>query len=363
MSIKSVTSPSKFYMQKDLLNELGALVKQFGKKAYVIVSNSRRPGFEENSSPSFAENDLEYVLNTFGGESSDDEINANIALLEENGCDFVIGLGGGKVLDTAKAVAHFKNLPVVIIPSLASTDAPCTALTVIYNNDGSFNRYLFLPNNPNAVLVDSKLIAESPQRFFAAGVGDGLATYFEARACYNGDGINLVLKKPALAGLGIAKMCYETIRDYSEAAIYAIENGVVTPAVENVIEATVYMSGVGAESGGLAAAHSIHNGMTAVSQLDGAQHGEKVAFGTIAQLILEGESIEQIEEVIYIMKTVGLPLTLEDMGMKEFVVEEWKNVAELSCAEGETIHNHAFEVTPDMVYDAIVTANNLLKNY
>ena len=143
----------------------------------------------------------------------------------------------------------------------------------------------------------------------------------------------------------------------------AVAAKAVTPALERTIEATIYMSGVGAESGGLAAAHAIHNGMTAVHDLHGAMHGEKVAFGLVAQLVMEGVPSEELEEVIGIIKAVGLPLTLADLGLKEFKEAEWRQVAELSCAEGETIHNEPFKVTPDMVYDAIVAADQLLQQY
>lgn len=260
-------------------------------------------------------------------------------------------------------MAHYAQLPVVIIPTLASTDAPCTALSVIYNTDGSFNRYLFLPKNPDAVFADLSVLAAEPARFFAAGVGDGLATYFEARTCYASQGDNLVLMKPSLAGLGIARLCFETIRDYAAEALQAVKAKAVTTALENTVEATIYMSGVGAESGGLAAAHAIHNGMTAVHDLHGAQHGEKVAFGLVAQLVLEGAPRAELEQVIHIIKSVELPLTLADLGLKKFDEAEWRRAAELACAEGETIHNEPFKVTPAMVYDAIVTADRLLQNY
>lgn len=361
--VKSITSPMKFLIQAGLLSNLGQYVKQYGEHALVICDPFIAAKAQADAAASFTENSVKALFVTFGGECSDDEINLRKAEFEKNGCQFVIGIGGGKTLDTAKAVAYYKNVPVVIVPTLASTDAPCTALAVIYNTDGSFNRYLFLPNNPNAVLADTKLLAAEPARFFAAGVGDGLATYFEARTCYATNGINLVLMQPSLAGLGIAKMCYETIRDYAAQAMHAVATKSVTPALERTIEATIYMSGVGAESGGLAAAHAIHNGMTAVHDLHGAMHGEKVAFGLVAQLVMEGASTEELEEVISIIKAVGLPLTLADLGLKEFKEEEWRKVAELSCAEGETIHNEPFKVTPDMVYDAIVAADKLLQQY
>lgn len=361
--VKSITSPMKFLLQADLLANLGALIKPYGEKAYLICDPFIEKTVLDKSAASFKEHSIHAAGNSFGGQCSDAEIKRHQDAMAAAGSQYVIGVGGGKTLDTAKAVAHYADTPVVIIPTLASTDAPCTALSVIYNEDGSFNRYLFLPKNPDAVFADSKILATEPKRFFAAGVGDGLATYFEARSCYASQGINLVLMQPSLAGLGIAKMCYETIKAYAAQAMQAVEAKAVTPALEHTIEATIYMSGVGAESGGLAAAHAIHNGMTAVHDLHGAQHGEKVAFGLLVQLVLEGAPTEEIEEVIGIIKAVGLPLTLADLGLKEFKEAEWRNVAELSCAEGETIHNEPFKVTPDMVYDAIVATDKMLQAY
>ena len=50
----------------------------------------------------------------------------------------VVGVGGGKILDTSKAVAYENNIPVAIVPTLASTDAPCSALAVVYSDEGVF---------------------------------------------------------------------------------------------------------------------------------------------------------------------------------------------------------------------------------
>ncbi len=362
-AVKSITAPMKFLVQAGLLGHLGQHIQQYGDRALIICDPFIMEQAQADTRASLAEHNIHALFSLFGGESSDPEIERQRTEFEAGQCQFVVGIGGGKTLDTAKAVAYYQKVPVVIFPTLASTDAPCTALTVVYNPDGSFNRYLFLPNNPNAVLADTKLLAAEPARFFAAGVGDGLATYFEARTCYASNGINLVLMQPSLAGLGIAKLCYETIRDYAAQAMHAVTTRSVTPALERTIEATIYMSGVGAESGGLAAPHAIHNGMTAVPDLHGAMHGEKVAFGLVAQLVLEGSPVAELEEVIGIIHAVGLPLTLKDLGLKQFKEAEWRQVAELACAEGETIHNEPFKVTPDMVYDAIVAADRLLQHY
>ena len=183
-AVKSITSPMKFLIQAGLLADLGKHIKQYGDAGLIICDPFIAEKAAADSKASLAEHGVKGVFTVFGGESSDEEINRQQAEFDQAGCRFVVGIGGGKTLDTAKAVAYYKNVPVVIFPTLASTDAPCTALTVVYNADGSFNHYLFLPNNPNAVLADTKLLAAEPARFFAAGVGDGLATYFEARTCY-----------------------------------------------------------------------------------------------------------------------------------------------------------------------------------
>lgn len=283
--------------------------------------------------------------------------------MRKHSANIIIGIGGGKTLDTAKATAYYEKLPVVIFPTIASTDAPCTALAVIYKKDGSFDEYLFLPTNPDVVLADTGILAAAPARFFAAGIGDALATYFEARACYQSNGDNLVLNKPSTTGLGLARLCYDTLLENAVKAKLAVDRKVYTRAVEDTIEATIYLSGVGAESGGLAAAHAIHNGMTAVPLLHKAQHGEKVTFGLLTQLVLENAPKEELETVIKLVKDVGLPLTLRDLGVEEFVEAEWRQVAEAACASNDTMVNMPFPVSPADVYNAIIAANAIAESY
>ncbi|WP_050615980.1 glycerol dehydrogenase [Bacillus testis] len=360
---KSVTSPRKFIIGKGLLSDLNTYTSVYGKKAYVICDEFILERVKEEGGASFDKGGNEATFVKFGGECTQEEIDTHRKAATDMKADIIVGVGGGKTLDTAKSTAYFEKLPVVIFPTIASTDAPCTALAVIYNTDGSFDRYLFLPSNPDIVLADTTILAGAPKRFFLAGIGDALATYFEARACYRSNGDNLVLMKPSWTGLGLAKLCYETVLQYGEQAALAVEQGMVTPAVEKTIEATIYLSGVGAEAGGLAAAHAIHNGMTAVPELHGVQHGEKVVFGLLAQLVLEDVPKEELETVISFIKKVGLPLTLKDLGLTEFKESEWRQVAKDACAEGDTMGNMPLPVTPEDVYNAIVAADAIANHY
>ncbi len=279
------------------------------------------------------------------------------ATASENGADAIVGIGDGKTMDTAKAVAHPAGLPLVIVPTIASTDAPTSALSVVYDEKGSFLEYRFFRRNPDAVVVDTAVVARAPVRFLVAGIGDGLSTYFEADASSR-------IRKQAMAGcvptqaaITLARVCYNTLLEYGLAARLTVEQGAVTPAVERVVEANTLLSGLGFESGGLAAARSIHNGLTVMEGTHHYWHGEEVAFGVISMLMLEERPAEVVEEVVDLCLEVGLPVALEEIGLEGVGREEIERVAETACAQGETIHNEPFDVYPQMVLDAMLAAD------
>jgi len=220
-----------------------------------------------------------------------------------------------------------------------------------------------LPKNPDLVLVDTEIIASAPARLLVAGMGDALATYFEARACFRSNASTMAGAKSTKAAMALAKLCYDTLLEDGLKAKLAVENKTVTKAVENIVEANTYLSGIGFESGGLAAAHAIHNGFTVIEECHQLYHGEKVAFGTLVQLVLENSPLEEIEEVVEFCMSVGLPVTLEDIGIKEINYEKIKKVAEASCEPDETIHNMPFKVVAADVYAAILSADAIGKMY
>ncbi|MBS6735877.1 MAG: glycerol dehydrogenase [Clostridiales bacterium] len=350
-------SPGKYVQGAGEMKKLGTYAASYGKKALILISAGGYKRIGKEIEDSFSGVDCEAVFDYFNGECSKKEIDRLCGIMKENGCDLVIGVGGGKIFDTAKAVAYYQKTPVVICPTIASTDAPCSALSVIYTDEGVFEEYLFLPANPNLVMMDTDIIAKSPVRLTVAGMGDALATYFEARACQRSDATTCAGGKCTQAAMALAKLCFDTLMEEGVKAKCALEAGVCTPAVEKVIEANTLLSGMGFESGGLAGAHAIHNGMTVLEECHHMYHGEKVAFGTITQLVLENVSAEELEEVIDFCIEVGLPVTLGQLGVKEITEEKIMAVAKAACAEDDTLHNMPFEVTPEKVYAAIMAAD------
>ncbi|HDX8356044.1 TPA: glycerol dehydrogenase [Aeromonas dhakensis] len=360
---RTVTSPKKFIIGHDLLPQLHDHVKDFGDNALLVSDEFILERVREEALAGLLQAGLKGAVEKFNYECTDIEIRRLCDLAEQQGANVIVGIGGGKTLDVAKAVAFYLRRPVVLFPTIASTDAPCTALAVIYNPTGEFERYLFLPQNPDVVIADTAIIAAAPARFFAAGVGDALATYFEARACYRADGINLVGKRPSRTGLGLARLCYELLGENIELAMDAVRHHVTTPALEQTIEATIYLSGVGAEAGGLAAAHAVNNGMSVVPDLHRAQHGEKVVFGLLTQLVLERAPQAELDEVMRIIQLAGLPMTLQEMGLSQFVESEWRQVAKLACDPLDTMGNMPMSVSEQDVYHAMIAANAMAERY
>jgi glycerol dehydrogenase len=334
-----------------------------GGPALIVAGQSAEKLLAETWSRTLAAAGIRFQVHRFGGECSIAEIESVMAASRRLEAQVILGAGGGKVLDTARAAADGLNLPVVNCPTVASSDAPCSALSVIYTDDGVFQEYRFYRKNPDLVLVDTQVIAQAPARLLVAGMGDALATMFEARTCVEGRVKNMRGGASTESAMALADLCYRTLlRDGLQARL-ANETRVVTPAFERLVEANTLLSGLGFESSGLAAAHAVHNGLTAAAATHSYFHGEKVAFGVLVQLVLEGKPRDTVEEVLRFSTEVGLPTTLAHIGLDDPTPEIIEKIATRATAEGETIHNEPFEVLPSMVVDAVRAADAIGREF
>ncbi len=364
-----IQSPSKYIQGAGALEKVGKYALMLAN-SYLVVADSFVMNLTQATlEKSFQISSVQAYFEIFRGECCKKEINRLGEILKRHGCKGVVGVGGGKALDTAKAIAFYNKVPVIIVPIAASNDAPTSALSVIYTEDGAFEEYLMYPSNPDMVIMDSTIVANAPLRLLISGMGDALSTYFEARACYEARAVSMAGGQSTLAALNLARLCYETLLEEGLKAKAAVEAGVAIKAVDNIIEANTYLSGIGFESSGLAGAHAIHNGLTVLEECHSMLHGEKVAFGTLAQLVLENAKQEELETVLDFCVQIGLPVTLDQIGIQDNDDLKGKimKVAKASCAKDDTIHNMPFEVSEDQVYAAIMAADRIghkwLKNY
>lgn len=315
---KVFCSPSRYVQGRDATLALASEMTKLGiaGKTLILASLSASKLLSQKWKATFADASIEYSVEQFGGECSRQEIRRVVEIAKASSVQVIVGAGGGKVLDAARAVASELNLPIVNCPTAASSDAPCSALSVVYTENGEFDQYLFYKRNPELVLVDTEIVAKAPPRLLTAGMGDALATWFEAITVIDAHKANQLGGATTISAQALAKLCYETLIADGRAALTAVEHGLVTPALERIVEANTLLSGLGFESGGLAIAHSVHNGLTTVAETHNFMHGEKVAFGLLVQLVAEGKPQSLIDEVVAFSRSVNLPVTLEEIGIK-----------------------------------------------
>lgn len=338
-------------------------VKSYGSKFLIIGTRSRLTALDANLKKGFAGHEDCIDIEYFNGECTKAEVQRLVAVAKAKKSDCVLGIGAGKVMDTAKGVAYYGKLPCAIVPTAASSDAPLSALSVYYHEDGVLDEVIMYDKNPDILLVDTKVIAGAGTRLLAAGMGDALATYFEARGCVENYRDNFVGGKFTNSSWELAKLCYRLLLESGVEAMAAVKNNQVTKAVDDVIEANTLLSGLGFESNGVTGAHSVYYGFTVLPAHEKYLHGEFVAFGTICLLVLENRPSREIDEVIRFCMNVGLPTTLADLEMDQLTDEEMDRVAAKATAEVETIHNEPFTITTEMVKAAILTADQIGQRY
>lgn len=370
---KAFICPTKYVQGEDEILNLGYFVKTFGDSALLIAHPDDVKRVQEKLKRTAEKFNIRFVESGFCGECSRREVARLQELAKESKCTCTIGLGGGKAIDTAKCVAEGENL--IVVPTIAATDAPTSHSAVLYTPEGAFDDYAYFKQSPSVILIDTTVIAHAPVRFLVSGMGDALSTFFEARANVQSySKVNAGLPcgfregvcgeaRGTKAAFALASLCYESLLEDGWKAKIACENHVVTESLEKIIETNILLSGLGFESGGLAAAHAIHDGLTILEGTHKYFHGEKVAFGTIAQLTLENAPMEEIEEVLDFCLSIGLPVCLEDIGVDYITEEELYQVVEKACIPEESIYAMPFPITVEKVAAAITLADSIGKEY
>ena len=357
---KVFLSPGKFIVGKDELYHLGEYAAIYGKNALLIAhpEDSARVRHILDETEKAAGITLKDAA--FRGECTYPEVERIGAYCDEGPVDCVIGLGGGKALDTAKCLADKRNLPMISIPTIVSTDAPCSSMAVVYDENHGYVENYYLKRSPALVLIDSQIIANAPERFLVAGIGDAYATYYEAEICVRTNAKNYGGGASTQAAIELARLCHKTLLDNADLALIACREHMVIPALENIIEANTLLSGLGFESVGLAAAHCVP---TILFELGAQQamHGEQVAFSLLVQFVLENRPMAEIQKTIDFYRKVGLPLHLKDLGIDvgSLTEERWAAAARFACTPTSTMRNMPLTVTEDMVKPAILCADRL----
>jgi glycerol dehydrogenase len=339
-------SPARYVQRSGALRLLGEETTRLGEKPMILVDTFVWSQFGEVIKASFADSPAAPEFLPFDGQATFRAAEKTARACTEAGCDVIAAVGGGRVIDVAKAAAIQCGAEMASIPTIASNDAPTSRAAVMYTEEGVLQEVVFLPHNPALVLVDTAVIAQAPSRFLVSGMGDALTTPFEAEQCLASCSPSRLDARQTLTGMAIADLCRDVVLRDGVAALRAAERHAVTPALDNVVEAAILCSGVGFENGGLATAHALTRGLSALPELHGTLHGFEVAYGLLVQFTLENRNAEFLRSIHEFYAQVGLPLSLAQLGLHPEDAAEYdrkvNHIAERTCLSPDS---HVYKMT------------------
>ena len=349
-------APAQVLRGHGLLTQVGSAIARLGQRP-LIIGGTQTLGTIQPQLQSVLERErLQAVWMSYSPDCSETTLAALTQTAAQHCADVVIGIGGGKALDTAKLLAYQQQLPVVTIPTSAATCAAWTALSNVYSEQGAFQYDVALIRCPELLVLDYDLVQTAPRRLLVAGIGDAIAKWYEASVSSGHSEKTLII-----AAVQQARVLRDLLLQKAAAALK--EPGGQT--WQEVVDATVLLAGVIGGLGGAqcrtVAAHAVHNGLTHLLASHGTLHGEKVAYGILVQLrleeIVQGNQLAATsrQQLLKFYSEIGLPQSLDDLGLATVSIAELQQAAEIACAEPSDIHRLPFAVEPAQLMAAMVS--------
>ncbi len=349
-------APAQVIRGRGILTEAVAAIARLGQRPLLVGGDRTLALVAPKLQAACKRHKLQVTQKSYVPDCSETSLTVLNEVVTTHQADVIVGIGGGKALDTAKLLAHQCQLPVVTIPTSGATCAAWTALSNVYSNEGAFLYDVPLPQCPNLLVLDYELIATAPPRTLVAGIGDAIAKWYEASVSSGHSQHTLII-----AAVQQARVLRDLLFQQAIAALQ-------TPGGDTwqeVVDATVLLAGVIGGMGGAqcrtVAAHAVHNGLTHLTATHDLLHGEKVAFGILVQLrleeIVQGNQLAATarQQLLKFYTEIGLPCSLQDLGLTQLTIAELEQAAAIACADNSDIHRLPFAVNPVQLLAAMVS--------
>jgi len=337
---------------ENVIQELGSIAKTYGDRILVVGGEKALKKSRKRIEEAIRESDVNvYDFMWYGGECTYNNMENIKSVAEEKDFNLIIGVGGGKAIDTAKGAAEKLGIPNITIPTIASTCAATTALSVVYTEAGKFDSIYLLDNTPVHILIDTEIIANSPWKYQWAGVGDTLAKYYEVNLASR----NKKLGYSPMLGRQISYLCKEPLIEYGAKALEDNKKHETSFELKEIILSNIVNTGlvsllVGDENNG-AAAHGLFYGMTLLEEIEKNHlHGEVIAYGILVMLMMD-KNVEEVKNLIPFYKSIDLPVRLRDIGL---TIDDCLDEAFITKAlDAPDMKKMPYNVTKEMLLEAI----------
>ncbi len=330
-------------------------ISTLGNRPLIVTGKHTLNIYQESLQTIFQSGDLDALATSYSPDCCEVSLKALRKAVKEHKANVIIGLGGGKSIDTAKLLGHQLQLPVVTIPTSAATCAAWTALSNVYSASGAFLYDVPLCRCPDLLILDYDLIKTAPRETLVAGIGDGIAKWYEASVSSGNMQDTLII-----AAVQQARVLRDILLQKSAAALDSPGSQIW----QEVVDCSVMLAGVIGGLGGArcrtVAAHAVHNGLTHICG-HGSIHGEKVAYGILVQLrleeMLQGNQLAETarQQLLKFYTEIGLPQKLADLGLGNISLTQLQTAAEIALAPNSDIHRLPFSLSSEQLMAAMIS--------
>lgn len=342
----------------DAYSEVKKVCEPHGNRVLLIGGEKAMAAAGDRLREAIADSRLEIVETVlFGSDCTHANISHFANLAREKKADMIFGMGGGKALDTAKGAACEAGIPVFTFPTIAATCAATTALSVVYREDGSFDEFYFYERPARHCFIDLTVIAEAPERYLQAGMGDTIGKYFECNFSARGD----KLAHSSELGRSISRMCYFPLLGCGEEALKSCRENRCSEELKEAVLAIIVSTGLVSllviDDYNCAIAHSVYYGLVLLPGFEEENlHGNVVAYGVLVQLAVDGE-LEEAKKLKSFLQKLEIRTTLHEMNVK--LDREYLKPVLTETVTGPDMEHIPYPVTEDMVYRAMEAVETL----
>ncbi|EKQ58118.1 MULTISPECIES: iron-containing alcohol dehydrogenase family protein [unclassified Clostridium] len=353
-----VQTPYEYVNEPNVISKSGNYVRKLGNNALIIGGKTALSITQSQITESFEENNIHFSIKEFSGYPTKKIISEYKEYGKENKINVIVGIGGGRVLDTTKAVGNELGIPVVAIPTIAATCASWAAVSIIYDEEGNQVDFYQSKQSANLILADTKILSEAPDRYLKAGIIDTLAKWYETEPnLKNNDSLQLKLQ------IETAKLGFDTLVEKSTKYFDSENRKDNLNDFKQIVDSIIMLAGlVGSIKseefyGGIA--HPFYNSSTKIPETRTKLHGEKVAFGILSQLVLEEKPQEEIIKAYNLFIKFDAPTTLKEIGIVDQVEEKVNLIAEDVLNNSSFYKGVSYKLTSDIIKNAILKADSI----
>lgn len=360
MSNYSIFLPS-YSVGVDCYNEIPYVIRKYGKKVAVIGGKTAIEKSKAELLKGIKNSDIEILdFIWYGGDSTYE----NVEMLKNNPnvqkADVLFAVGGGRACDTVKTLADMIDKPFFTFPTLGSNCAATTAISVIYNSNGSFKEYYYMKQPSYHTFINTKIIADSPEKLLWAGIGDALSK--ECEVLFSSR--DKFMYHTPLMGICMSKICTDPLIQYGKKAIEDCKNNISSFELEQVALDIIVSTGIVSNFATHEAqkdpkdnyyynsslAHCVYYGSSLIKACEKHLHGEIVSFGVLCLLTYDNQ-IEERNRIMEFNKSIGLPITLSDISLTEddleIIAKKASSVVEWSYVPGNPTEEKFIQAIKD----------------